>query len=113
MGASFLTHPLDTVKVRLQTQKQVKYGFYDMTANIIRTGGVLSFYNGISAALMMSGTYSTIRFAFYEAAKERLVARAELSDQLVTNYQLTLYQKMIIAGTGGAIGSLIGRVFFY
>jgi hypothetical protein len=109
MGASFLTHPLDTVKVRLQTQGHVQYGFYGMAANIVRTGGFFSLYSGISAALMMSGTYSTIRFAFYEAAKERVIARAHISNDANREHVLSLYQKMLVAGTGGAIGSLISN----
>ena len=28
MGATCLTHPLDTVKVQLQTQKEIKFGFF-------------------------------------------------------------------------------------
>ena len=28
MGATCLTHPLDTIKVQLQTQKQAKLGFF-------------------------------------------------------------------------------------
>ena len=28
MGATCLTHPLDTVKVQLQTQKEIRFGFF-------------------------------------------------------------------------------------
>ena len=42
-----------------------------MTRNMILNSGFISLYNGLSAALLRQGTYSTARFAFYEIAKER------------------------------------------
>ena len=105
MSASFLTHPLDTIKVQLQTQKQAKFGFVGMAVNIVKTGGVLSLYNGVSAALLMSGTYSTVRFAFYEAAKEYMLAEKSSAE----NQSLTFIQKIFIAATGGALGSVFGK----
>ena len=109
IGASILTHPLDTVKVQLQTQKQMKFGFFGMTANIVRTAGFFSLYNGLSAAILRQGTYSTARFAFYEMSKNYLLNRINADrpeDQLVT--QLPFYQMVVLAGAGGAIGSVFG-----
>ena len=31
MGATCLTHPLDTIKVQLQTQKEIKFGFFGIS----------------------------------------------------------------------------------
>ena len=110
IGASILTHPLDTVKVQLQTQKQVQFGFFGMTTNIVRTSGFFSLYNGLSAAMLRQGTYSTARFAFYDLAKNVLLERANenraAGEKQVT--QLPFYQMIIIAGAGGAIGSVFG-----
>ncbi|CAF0848113.1 unnamed protein product [Brachionus calyciflorus] len=90
MGATCLTHPLDTIKVQLQTQKKVKHGFFGMAMKIIKTTGFFSLYNGMSAALLRQATYSTTRFAFYEWAKEILV-------EIETK-----------KGLGGGIGSIVG-----
>ena len=78
-----------------------------MTRNIIQTDGFLSLYNGMSAALLRQGTYSTVRFAFYEFFKEILIERANKNRSSPTN-QLPFYQKMVIAALGGGVGSIFG-----
>jgi solute carrier family 25 (mitochondrial dicarboxylate transporter), member 10 len=78
-----------------------------MTRNIIHTDGFLSLYNGMSAALLRQGTYSTVRFAFYELFKEILIERSNRNKTVKVN-ELPFYQKMIIAGLGGGIGSIFG-----
>lgn len=77
MGASSICHPLDTVKVRLQTQSKVKarLGSFAMTGSILNTTGFLSLYSGLSAALLRQATYSTTRFSVYESFKEILLKR--------------------------------------
>ena len=102
-----------------------------MTTHIVRTNGLFSLYNGIleittimplfclnyvcfdihkgiSAALLMSGTYSTARFAFYEYFKEILLnyTRNTRGDYSIND--LSFYQKIIIAGGGGAVGAAVG-----
>ena len=43
---------MDTVKVQLQTQQHVKFGFVGMAVNIVSTSGFTAIYNGISAAIL-------------------------------------------------------------
>ncbi len=50
----------------------------------------------------MSATYSTCRFAFYGLAKDMLLIDSPSNE-------LTLPQKILIAGAGGAIGALAGN----
>ena len=78
-----------------------------MTRNIIKTQGFFSLYNGMSAALLRQGTYSTVRFAFYEFFKEILIERAN-RNQVNQMNQLPFFQKMLIAGIGGGVGSIFG-----
>ncbi len=66
-GAACCTHPLDLLKVHLQTAgKSENIGVVKQTAGIIRNQGVLALYNGLSASLVRQLTYSTTRFAIYE-----------------------------------------------
>jgi len=65
-GAACCTHPLDLLKVHLQTQQDGKIGIVRQTANIIKADGILALYNGLSASLVRQLTYSTTRFAIYE-----------------------------------------------
>lgn len=85
-----------------------------MTVSTVKSNGVLSLYNGISAALLRQGTYSTARFAFYEFAKETLIenSNANTSNQSADAAikHLPFYQKVIIAGIGGGLGSIFGKI---
>lgn len=100
MGAVCCTHPLDTIKVQLQTQQQVKFGFIGITKHIVRTNGVLALYDGISASLLRQATYSTTRFAIYESMKKTLVKPGQKN--------IEFWKSIVLAGSSGAIGAAIG-----
>ncbi|EMD96057.1 hypothetical protein COCC4DRAFT_184185 [Bipolaris maydis ATCC 48331] len=72
--ATFFTHPLDLVKVRLQTQAThgVRLNMMQMFSHVMKTDGVLGLYKGISAAQLRQGTYSMTRFGVYESLKARM-----------------------------------------
>ncbi|KIW89305.1 uncharacterized protein Z519_10158 [Cladophialophora bantiana CBS 173.52] len=74
--AACVTHPLDLVKVRLQTQAQTLGTGASKTmrgtvVRIFQTEGILGFYSGISASLLRQLTYATVRFGLYEEMKQR------------------------------------------
>ena len=65
-GACCFTHPLDLLKVHLQTAGGTgKLGIVGQTAHIIRSQGALAMFNGLSASVLRNLTYSTTRFAIY------------------------------------------------
>lgn len=100
MTAVCCTHPLDTIKVQLQTQQKVKFGFFGMTANIVRTNGFFALYNGLSAALLRQATYSTTRFAIYEVTKQAIAGESDKG--------IPLWKMVIMAGVSGAVGGFVG-----
>ncbi|CAL4060204.1 unnamed protein product [Meganyctiphanes norvegica] len=99
-GAACCTHPLDLLKVHLQTQQNATVGGGQMAMRIIRTQGFLALYNGLSASLLRQVTYSTTRFAIYEVAKQRM---AESSGG-----PTPFYQRAALAGFAGACGGFVG-----
>ncbi|KAF7993099.1 hypothetical protein HCN44_005880 [Aphidius gifuensis] len=98
-GAACVTHPLDLLKVQLQTQQEGKVSIVKHTLKIIKKQGVLALYNGLSASLLRQGTYSTTRFGVYEVVKQGMEKPGE---------PLPFYKKLIIAGSAGAIGGIFG-----
>lgn len=92
-GAACFTHPLDLLKVTLQTQQDGKLSAVQLTGKIIRERGILSLYNGISASLLRQVTYSTTRFGLYEIGKK--------------DYADGFVGKVLLAGASGAIGGKI------
>lgn len=79
-----------------------------MAKYVIKDSGFISLYYGLSSQLMRQATYSTIRFSFYEVAKTLLIER-RVRNNVVNSNEVPFYQKILIAGAGGFLGSLVGK----
>ncbi|KAM4890258.1 mitochondrial dicarboxylate carrier [Sylvia borin] len=99
-GAACCTHPLDLLKVHLQTQQEVKMRMMGMAMHVIRTDGFLALYNGLSASLCRQMSYSLTRFGIYETAKKHLGQGKQGPPPF--------YQKVLVAAAGGFTGGFIG-----
>ncbi|XP_064104159.1 mitochondrial dicarboxylate carrier-like [Macrobrachium nipponense] len=99
-GAACCTHPLDLLKVHLQTQQVSTMGGGQMAVHIVRSQGLLALYNGLSASLLRQITYSTTRFGIYEVAKQ------QLGD--TSGGPLPFHKRVLLAGFAGACGGFIG-----
>lgn len=95
-GAACVTHPLDLIKVQLQTAQEGKVSIVQLTGNIIRKQGITALYNGISASLLRQLTYSTTRFGIYEMGKQTF------------GNDLDFLGKVLLAGGAGACGGVVG-----
>ncbi|KAM3964501.1 dicarboxylate carrier 1 [Aphomia sociella] len=100
-GAACITHPLDLLKVQMQTQKGKNISMLKVTGVVIRNQGILGLYNGISASLLRQLTYSTARFGIYEMAKQQLAPK----DGSV----IPFYMSAFLAGLGGFAGGFVGN----
>lgn len=102
--AACITHPLDLVKVRLQTRTPKDPKTMTGTfVNILRGNqGVRGLYPGLSASLLRQLTYSTTRFGVYEELKTSLTKKNDGNPPS----GLTLVG---IASLSGAIGGLSGN----
>ncbi|KAG7209719.1 hypothetical protein KM043_011354 [Ampulex compressa] len=98
-GAACVTHPLDLLKVHLQTQQEGRVSIVKSTVSIIRKEGILALYNGLSASLLRQLTYSTTRFGAYEIGKQAFETPGS---------PLPFYQKLLLAGCSGAAGGVLG-----
>ncbi|KAK4098258.1 mitochondrial carrier [Parathielavia hyrcaniae] len=74
--AACVTHPLDLVKVRLQTRTGAMPSTMSGTfLHILKHAGPRGLYSGLSASLLRQLTYSTTRFGIYEELKARFVSK--------------------------------------
>ncbi|XP_026834757.1 mitochondrial dicarboxylate carrier isoform X2 [Drosophila erecta] len=90
------TNPLDLIKVQLQTQTQTdKKSVGEIIRTIYQRSGLLGFYNGISASWFRQLTYTTTRFALYEAGKEYVDTK-------------NVSAKMALATFAGLVGGVVG-----
>ncbi|KAH8336527.1 hypothetical protein KR074_005882 [Drosophila pseudoananassae] len=92
--AALITHPLDLMKVLVQTQVD-KLSLMATTRKIVREQGVLALYNGISASLMRQYTYTLARFGIYTFG-------AGMVDTS------TMARKTMLAAVAGGIGGYVG-----
>uniref|UniRef100_A0A914VZL4 FAD dependent oxidoreductase domain-containing protein n=1 Tax=Plectus sambesii TaxID=2011161 RepID=A0A914VZL4_9BILA len=98
-GAACCTHPLDLLKVHLQTQQQGKLSLGQMAVKVVKADGFLGLYNGLSASILRQLTYSTTRFGMYETLKKQFPQ---------DKGPLPFYQKALLAGVSGACGGFVG-----
>ncbi|KAK5661472.1 hypothetical protein OQA88_11374 [Cercophora sp. LCS_1] len=100
--AACVTHPLDLVKVRLQTRTgSMPTSMSGTFVHIIKADGVRGLYNGLSASLLRQITYSTTRFGIYEELKTRFAPRDK---------QPSFPLLIAMASASGFIGGFAGNV---
>lgn len=97
--AACCTHPLDLLKVHLQTESVGRMSLVGSTVSIVKHQGILAMYNGLSASVLRQLTYSTTRFGIYEVVKQLVVRPGE---------NLYFYQKVMLAASAGATGGFVG-----
>ncbi|XP_028825290.1 mitochondrial dicarboxylate carrier-like isoform X2 [Denticeps clupeoides] len=99
-GAACCTHPLDLLKVHLQTQQAVKMRMMGMAMHVVKNDGALALYSGLSASLCRQMSYSLTRFAIYETVRD-MVSRDSKGP-------LPFHQKVLLGAFGGFTGGFIG-----
>lgn len=100
-GAACCTHPLDLLKVQLQTQTGSKVSLGALTVNIVKQQGILAFYNGLSASLLRQLSYSMVRFGVYDVSKQKMVTKNN-------GAPLSPGMSVLLAAGGGAAGGFVG-----
>ncbi|KAJ8254090.1 hypothetical protein COCON_G00207020 [Conger conger] len=99
-GAACCTHPLDLLKVHLQTQQEVRMRMTGMMMHVVHREGVLALYSGLSASLCRQMTYSLTRFAIYETVRDMMWG--------ASHGPMPFYQKVLLGAFGGLAGGFIG-----
>lgn len=101
--AACCTHPLDLVKVRMQTLKPVPEAKPISAVTILRgtiaKSGVRSLYTGVTASILRQMTYSLVRLGSYEKMK------LSLSREGRANSWRLLLAAMVAGGLGGVAGN--------
>lgn len=99
--AACATHPLDLVKVRLQTRSATAPQTMLATfAHVVKNNGFRGLYNGLSASLLRQITYSTTRFGVYEELKASCTTATSTPSMPLL---------IAIASTSGFLGGIAGN----
>ncbi|KAM3178273.1 hypothetical protein ACTXT7_002913 [Hymenolepis weldensis] len=95
--AAAVTHPLDLLKVHLQTQQTKEFGMIGMGVRVFKNDGILGLYNGLSASLLRQLTYSMTRFGVYESYKNSV------------GRKMTFVESGGVAMFAGFVGGIVGN----
>ena len=68
MTATFVTHPLDLLRLRLAVQPELK-GVMDAARSVLQEGGVQAFYKGLGPTLVSIAPFVAFNFAAYDTLK--------------------------------------------
>ena len=106
-GAICFTHPIDLLKVHLQTSNHLQgsdamqKSLVHRTAQIIKSQGGSAMLNGISASILWQLTNSTTRFGIYEVGKQTLIGNDKRNPS---------FEKLVLlAGISGVFGGFVGN----
>nr|VZH97621.1 unnamed protein product [Spirometra erinaceieuropaei] len=95
--AAAVIHPLDLIKVHLQTQQKKELGMIPMSIRVFKNDGFFALYNGLSASLLRQLTYSMTRFGIYETYKTNLARKMTFAESAGV--------AMISGFAGGVVGN--------
>jgi len=106
MGAATICHPLDVVRVQMQTEGAYKNAI-DCGSQVIKREGIKKgLYAGISAAYLRQWLYGSCRIGIYAFLLEK-AQQKNISSGLPKN-QIAFGAKLLMGMTSGGIGSFIG-----
>ena len=71
MTATAITHPLDTLRLRLALPNNGYTGFGNALRTVVRTEGPLALYKGLAPTLVGIAPYAALNFSLYDMAKAR------------------------------------------
>eukprot|EP00854_Cymbomonas_tetramitiformis_P019046 gene19046-22773_t len=93
MTATALTHPLDTIRLRLALPNHPYKGMVDAFCTVVRVEGARALLKGLPATLAGIAPYAATNFAAYDVAKTVVYKQLAIEQNWVTNMAIG-------AGTG-------------
>jgi len=107
MGAATICHPLDVVRVQMQTGGAAYNNALDCANQIVKRDGVKKgLYAGISAAYLRQWLYGSCRIGIYAFLLEN--AQTKNVEAGLDKNQIAFTAKLLMGMTSGGIGSFIG-----
>lgn len=85
MTATALTHPLDTVRLRLALPAHPYTGMTNAFITISRTEGPIALYKGLAPTLVGIAPYAALNFACYDLAKHWFYGGTDRKQNAVSN----------------------------
>ncbi|WVN89371.1 uncharacterized protein L203_104594 [Cryptococcus depauperatus CBS 7841] len=97
--AACCTHPLDVMRVRMQTST-TQSKFTNAVKSVLSQDGVRGLYTGLTASVFRQMTYSVTRLGVYDTMKRYMSRNGK---------KLTTSDMVVCASTAGALGGIAGN----
>lgn len=104
--ATTCVQPMDTIKVRMQLADRSLHRVttYGIARDLLAEGGVLKLYQGLSAAVLRSLVYGTMRLGLFSTFEKELTKRAHARGTTLS------FGERSLAGVGaGALAAVCGN----
>ena len=88
MTATAMTHPLDTLRLRLAMPKHGYAGLTDALRQVVRHEGVSALYKGLAPTLVGIAPFAALNFAAYDLAKSWAYDQGQLPQRQEVNLVL-------------------------
>ncbi|ODN79603.1 hypothetical protein L202_03548 [Cryptococcus amylolentus CBS 6039] len=98
--AACCTHPLDVMRVRMQTST-TRTTFVQAVKGVVKHDGIRGLYTGLTASIFRQMTYSVTRLGVYDLMKNQMSNNGKK--------KLTTGDMVICASTAGALGGVAGN----
>ena len=114
MTATTCVHPMDNIKVRIQTlnEKSGQLGLNKKSPTWLNTArymlkneGFKSFYKGVDAGLLRQCIYASVRLGVYKAIYERRLQQIKEEGR----GEITFTERLGLSLVSGFVGSIIGN----
>uniref|UniRef100_A0A7S2I294 Mitochondrial carrier protein n=1 Tax=Helicotheca tamesis TaxID=374047 RepID=A0A7S2I294_9STRA len=107
MGAATFCHPLDVIRVQMQTEGAGYKNSLDAGVQIFRRNGLTQgLYAGVSAAYLRQWMYGSFRIGVYSSLLEK--AQLKNISEGRDKHDVPFVRKLLMGCTSGAIGSFVG-----
>mmetsp|Transcript_12196 Transcript_12196/g.19829 ORF Transcript_12196/g.19829 Transcript_12196/m.19829 type:complete len:395 (-) Transcript_12196:708-1892(-) len=98
MSAATVTHPMDCIRIRLQTQPELK-GIMDASRSMFAENGIRTFYKGYVPAMLSLSPFIAVNFATFDTLKSWYFGTEKKSKK-----ELQERNPAIILGLGAVAG---------
>lgn len=106
MTAATVTHPMDVVRINLQTRPELG-GAISVTKEIYKVNGIKGFYKGYTPAMLSLSPFIAVNFAAFDTLKS-----FAFGDKKMTKKELQKRNPFIILGLG-ALSGIIAQTVCY
>ena len=107
-AASTFCHPLDVLRIQLQTDAGRYTGAFDAAVNIVRRDGVTALWDGLTAAYLRQFTYSMVTLGVFSYSLDSAQRRKD-KDEKSLKHSVGFGTKMLLGGLSGAVGAFVGN----